>query len=262
MLNNNGQNIIATNLKEDSDTGEFYGFQNVYREIFKLFPEDFIDIIKEVNKLKDLKQILGFISYKQFFFLNNLISKEDFLANASNKFDSQIIISASIASIAGLVPIPFADIPVIIGLETGIIKYTAKLYGFTDDEYNIFELLNNIEKGINCRAVLGGISKILFFGQFLDVIPGVGEVVSVVINPGIIITFGYSIQNYFQERLTDERLIKIINNILNDYKSIYLQINQLCNREFNNYDNNINANKNMRNNINVNNNYLNINNGK
>lgn len=38
MLNNNGENIISVNLKEDSETGEFYGIRDIYKELSKLFP--------------------------------------------------------------------------------------------------------------------------------------------------------------------------------------------------------------------------------
>lgn len=68
MLNNNGENIIAVNLKEDSEIGEFYGFRDIYKEISKLFPDKYKDLYKEVNNLNDLKQQLGFIFYKYYFY--------------------------------------------------------------------------------------------------------------------------------------------------------------------------------------------------
>jgi len=139
-LNNDGENIISVNLKEDSDTGEFYGLRDIYREILKIFPENFIDEI-ENNNFNDLNQLFGFIAYKKYFFLNNVLTKDDFLKKISYKLDRVINISAQISSLAGLIPIPFADIPIILFLEVGIIKYAAKLYGFNDNDYNIIKLM-------------------------------------------------------------------------------------------------------------------------
>ena len=186
MLNNNGQNIIPVNLKEDKELGEFYGFSDIYRAILKLFPENFISTIKEFNELKDIDQQIGFILYKKYFFLDNVKTKNDFLLNASNKIDTQIKKSAAISSLVGLCPIPFGDIPIIISLEIGIIKYAAKLYGFNDNEYNIIKLLTLGVGGSNFGMVLGGVSKILLFSQIVDIIPVIGCFVSSMANPGTI----------------------------------------------------------------------------
>ena len=87
-----------------------------------------IEEIKEFSELKDLNQQLGYISFKKYFFLDNILTKEDFLSNATHKLDTQIA------------------------------------------------------------------------------------------NPGIIITFGNSIKTLFLKRITDEKIRKIITNILNDFK--------------------------------------------
>ena len=231
MLNNNGQNIIPVNLKEDKELGEFYGFSDIYRAILKLFPENFISTIKEFNELKDIDQQIGFILYKKYFFLDNVKTKNDFLLNASNKIEAKIKISASISSFLGLCPIPFGDIPVIIALEIGIIKYAAKLYGFNDNEYNIIKLLTLGVAGFNLGSVLGGVSKILLFSQVLDIIPVIGCLVSSIANPGTIISFGYSIKSFFLKNINDEKIRIIITNTLNDYKSIYMQIKNLYSNE-------------------------------
>ena len=68
MLNNNGENIIAVNQKEDSETGEFYGFRDIYKKISKLFPDKYKYMYKEVNNLNDLKEQLGLIFYKYYFY--------------------------------------------------------------------------------------------------------------------------------------------------------------------------------------------------
>ena len=233
MLNNDVQNIIAVNLKEDKEIGEFYGFREIYREIFNLFPKNFIDSIKRINKFKYLKQVLDFLKNKNYFFLNNKTSKEEFLQNAKYKLKEQIIISSGLASLVGLFPFPLADIPIILELEINLIKYAAKLYGFTDKEYNVLKLMT-FPTGINVGSIIGGISKIGIIINFLDIIPFLGSLISPLINPAIILTFGYSINDYFYKKIGDKKVIAIINNTLNDYISIYLQIKELYNREFNN----------------------------
>lgn len=67
MLNNAGENILNVNLKEDEDTGEFYGFKNIYRAIFNLFPIDFVQYIEEASHLNRLDRLLGYITYRDFF---------------------------------------------------------------------------------------------------------------------------------------------------------------------------------------------------
>ena len=176
---------------------------------------------------------MGFIAYKKYFFLNNILSKEDVLAKATHKLDIQINIAAGMSSLAGLIPIPFADIPIILALEVGIIEYTAKLYGFNDNEYNTTKLMTFGPGGISIGTVAGGVSKILLFSNFLDVIPIVGAFISTITNPATIKTFGYSIKRYFIDKITDEKIINMIKLTLNDYKSIYLQIKQLSNDENN-----------------------------
>lgn len=87
---------------------------------------------------------------------------------------------------------------------------------------------------------MGGVSKILLLTEILDVIPVLGLFASSATNIGIIKSFGYSIRSYFLNRITDDKLRKLIYNTLNDYKSIYLQINQLCNKYNSKYNSNDN----------------------
>ena len=235
-LNNDGENIISVNLKEDSDTGEFYGLRDIYREILKIFPENFIDEI-ENNNFNDLNQLFGFIAYKKYFFLNNVLTKDDFLKKISYKIDREINIAAHISSLAGLTPIPFGDIPIILFLEVGIIKYTAKLCGFKDNDYNIIKLMTFNTGGLTLGTIMKGVSTVLLFSELLDLIPICGQFISVITNPCIIKSFWYFIKSYFLEKITDEKLRNIIKFTLDDYKSIYLQIKQLCDYENNSVDN-------------------------
>jgi len=82
-----------------------------------------------------------------------------------------------------------------------------------------------------------GVSTVLLFSELLDLIPICGQFISVITNPCIIKSFGYFIKSYFLEKITDEKLRNIIIFTLDDYKSIYLQIKQLCDYENNSVDN-------------------------
>ena len=127
MLKNEGENILNVNLKEDELTGEFYGFKTIYEKIFKLFPENYLQDIEEVANINELNRLLGFIAYKDYFFIKNCLTKEDFLSRITAKINDRINISAVFASLAGLNPIHFVDISIVIAIEIGLIRYIAKM---------------------------------------------------------------------------------------------------------------------------------------
>ena len=237
MLNNEGENILNVNLKEDKDDGEFYGFQTIYEKIFKLFPKNFLQDIEEATNINELNRLLGFITYKNYFFIKNCLTKEDFLSKITEKINTRINISAAFASLVGLNPIPFADIPIVIAIEIGLIRYISKLYGFNEDEVNEARLAalgpwDSIPIGMLTTA-----SQLLKLTFVLDIIPAVGSVVSFFANFGTVESFGKAIQKHFHNLLNDEKMVIIIRDILKDYRSIYLQLrDDLCKREIFNID--------------------------
>ena len=232
MLNNNGENILSVNLKSDVDTGVFYGFKTIYQKIFELFPRDFIENIEEANNLNNLNRLLGYISYKDYFFLKNCSTKEDFLSRIRAKVNDKIYSSAAIASLFGLNPIPFIDIPIIIVLEIGLIKYLSKVYNIDEKQINEVRLLwlgptDNIPV-----ILLNTCSQVLRILQIADIVPFVGSCISLLTNFGTIIAFGKAIQKHLENLLGDEGVLNIIKNILKDYRGIYLQLrDNLSNRE-------------------------------
>ena len=237
MLNNEGENILNVNLKEDKDNGEFYGFQTIYEKIFKLFPKNFLQDIEEATNINELNRLLGFITYKNYFFIKNCLTKEDFLSKITEKINTRINISAAFASLVGLNPIPFVDIPIVIAIEIGLIRYISKLYGFNEDEVNEARLAalgpwDSIPIGMLTTA-----SQLLKLTFVLDIIPIVGSVVSFFANFGTVKLFGKAIQKHFYNLLNDEKMVIIIRDILKDYRSIYLQLrDDLCKREIFNID--------------------------
>ena len=216
MLNNNGENILNVNLKADDDTGEFYGFNIIYQKIFGLFPADFIENIEDVNNLNNLNRLLGYISDKDYFFLKNCSNKEDFLSRVRAKVNDEIYSSAAIASIFGLSPIPFVDVPIIIVLQIRLIKYISKMYNINESQINITRLLGLGPADNIPIILLNGSSQILRIFQIADIIPVVGSATSFFVNFGTIITFGKAIQKHFENLLGDEGILNIIKNILKD----------------------------------------------
>ena len=237
MLNNEGENVLNVNLKKDEDTGEFYGFKTIYEKIFKLFPENFLQDIEEVTNINELNRILGFITYKDFFFLKNCLTKEDFLSRITAKINDRINISAAFASLVGLSPIPFVDIPIIIAMQIGLIKYTAKMYEINANDFNVTRLAAIGPWDSIATGMLTLSSQILKATWALDIFPIVGSIVSFFANFATVKLFGNAIQKHFFNLITDEKIVIIIRDILKDYRAIYLQLrDDLCQREIFNID--------------------------
>ena len=237
MLNNEGENVLNVNLKEDEVTGEFYGFKTIYEKIFKLFPINFLQDIEEVTNINELNSILGFITYKDFFFLKNCLTKENFLARITAKINDRINISASLASLFGLIPIPFADIPIITAIQIGLIKYIAKMYEINANEVNVIRLAAIGPFDSIYIGMLNLLSQVLKATWALDIVPLVGSIVSFFANFATVTLFGKAIQKHLFNLITDEKIAIIIKDILKDYRAIYLQLrDDLGKREIFNID--------------------------
>ena len=230
ILNNYGQNIINVNLKADEEYGEFYGFNEIYNEIYKLFPSKFNDDIEEALNL-NLDRLLGFLRYKDYFFLKSCNKKEDFISRVTAKIDDMINISSSFAAFSGLIPIPFADIPVVIGLEVELIKYMTKIYEINPEEINIPKLLVIGPTDTIMNIVSSSLSQILKLVSILDIIPVVGQVASFASNFGIIKIYGNALKNYFYAKLIDEKTLSIIKSIIKDYRVIYQKLDEFRNKK-------------------------------
>ena len=80
-------------------------------------------------------------------------------------------------------------------------------------------------------------SNILKWTQLLDVVPVVGQFVSVCSNFPTVKLFGIAMQKHFYNLIKDETILIIIKDILKDYRAIYLQLrDDLCKREIFNID--------------------------
>ena len=224
MLNNDGENIINVNLKSDNDTGECYGCNIIYQKIFKLFPEVFVGEVEEANNINDLNGLLRYISGKNYFFLNNCKTKDDFLSRVDAKIDVKIYKSASKAALPGLIPVPFVDIPFIIYLEVDLIKYISRMYNIDETQVNINRLLTFGPTDNLPVLLLNGLTQFFKVAQLTDLIPFVNLIVSPLVNAGTIITFGKLIKKHFKNLLNDENIIRIIKDILKDYRGIFFQL--------------------------------------
>ncbi len=221
MLKNDGENIINVNLKSDDVNGESYGFNIIYQKIFKLFPMNFDNEIEKANNINNLKRLLGYITYKDYFFLNNCQTKDDFLSRVNTKIDDKIENTAVLAALPGLIPITFADIPFIIVLEVELIKYIGRMYNIDETQVNRKRLLT-LGPGDNLSVILlNGMNQILKLAQLIDLVPFVSSIVSPIVNSGTIITFGKLIKEHFKNLCNIEKIIK---DILKDYRGIFFQL--------------------------------------
>ena len=239
MLNkDNGYNVINVNLKEDDEHGEFYGFQEIYEKIYNLFPKRFPEIIDEgLNNCENIDQLMGYINYRNFFFLENCRTIEDFFANINSKINERINIGALVSSSAGLIPIPFADVPVILATQALLIKYIVKLYGIKENEYSSIKLSTLGPNGSWSALGWNLTSKICFVFTLLDLIPFVGFIISAGANPLAIKSFGNSLKSHFLKIVKDNnRVFNLIQNVLKDYKYIYSQIHELSIKENNSFE--------------------------
>ena len=232
LRKDNGYNVINVNLKEDEDHGEFYGFKEIYEKISNFFPQDFPELIDRGLRCNNLDQLMGFIAYENFFFLENCKNIKDFFENINSKIDTHINIQAALCSLSGLIPIPFADVPCILMTQTLLIKLMVIIYGINKNEYN--HLILSTFGPVGSFSALGWnfISKIALSSTILDLIPIVGNVVSAIVNPITITTFGKALKNHFMQILENNgKFFSLIKNVLNDYKSIYFQIDELSKKE-------------------------------
>ena len=238
MLRNSGQNVINVNLKEDEEHGEFYGFKEIYKEIKNIFPQNFSEMIDEGIHLNDLNQLIGYLNYRNFFFLENCRTIEDFIINLNSKIDRTIKISAGLCSVAGLIPIPFGDVPIVIASEIVLIKYIAKLYEINEEDYNTFKLSTLGPTGSWSALGWNVLSKVAFLFNILDIVPFLGEIVSAAANPAAVYSFGESIKKHFLPKAKNKErfVLSLIKNVLKDFNSIYAQIDELSERDNINLD--------------------------
>lgn len=118
-----------------------------------------------------------------------------------------------------------------------LIKYTAKIYDINANEVNVTRLVTIGPTDNASVIILNAAGQILRLTQFFDVFPIVGMCVSFVANYGTVKAFGEAIKKHFGNLVTDEKLPFIIQDILKDYRSIYLQLrDDLCRREIFNID--------------------------
>ena len=118
-----------------------------------------------------------------------------------------------------------------------LIKYAAKIYEINENEVNVTRLVTIGPTDNASVIMLNAVVQILRLTQFFDFIHIVCMCVSYVANYGTVKAFGEAIKRHFGNLVTDEKLLFIIQDILKDYRSIYLQLrDDLCRREIFNID--------------------------
>ena len=149
------ENIINVNLvkekiilsEEDDEEQQIVdikiqGIRKVYKAIYNfLTPEIYNDLLfenlKKPEKIEEKLKILQNISFlfKEFNSIEDLKKGSHFKGNA-------IVSSFSfLAGACGFIPIPFADIAPVIGIQVGMILSLANIYGITKEKYNLKDII-------------------------------------------------------------------------------------------------------------------------
>lgn len=201
-----------TNFIEDSN----------YKQTQKLYAGS---LIEEIKKKETFDEKLEFIKKKTNLF-NEFKSKKDIIEYAHKKYKLLLISMTFCAALAGLHPIPFSDIPIVLGIIGRSIILIGNYYGYVWKNISRQDLLS-IYKGKlyeNNEAVqhetffkmsdfLGVIkdliknTKVLLFllnvDDFIKMIPMIGSVgmfAGSVIDTGLTFSFCKDAKNYFESK--------------------------------------------------------------
>ena len=98
------------------------------------------------------------------------------------------------------------------------------MYNIDETQVNINRLLTFGPTDNLPVLLLNGLTQFFKVAQLTDLIPFVNLIVSPLVNAGTIITFGKLIKKHFKNLLNDENIIRIIKDILKDYRGIFFQL--------------------------------------
>ena len=169
------ENIINVNLvkekiilsEEDDEEQQIVdikiqGIRKVYKAIYNfLTPEIYNDLLfknlKKPEKIEEKLKILQNISFlfKEFNSIEDLKKGSHFKGNA-------IVSSFSfLAGACGFIPIPFADIAPVIGIQVGMILSLANIYGITKEKYNLKDIILSGGYTLGDAAVNAGAQNLM-----------------------------------------------------------------------------------------------------
>lgn len=203
------QNLFVINIKKDDF--DCHGLEKVFEAIKAKFKKDIINV-EEIKKLKGANnKIFPLLKHSSFF--KNINSSGDVLEYIKY-FCSFEIYSATILAglVGGFDVLPFADLPIIYGIQTLMIISIAICFGVKLEKKKAVELLKSLLATAGTTAALGICGYIV--ASLLKLIPGVGTIVGGMINAsvGASTTFGIGklTIEYFSKIFGDEHVYNFL----------------------------------------------------
>jgi uncharacterized protein (DUF697 family) len=228
-------NLFLVNLKKEETS--CLGLDILFEKLYNEYKDSKVNIddLKNCDLSKNnIKKIVG-----DSIFFKNLYSKSDILDYICNICDKEVYVFSTAAGIVGLTDIiPFADLPIITGIQITMIIFIASTFGIEINKSKASELLKSFFASSLTGSILVGAGYGL--SQLIKVsFPALGIVISNIINgsigAGATLGIGKIAIKYFTNLFGEKEALyflieraKIINetiNKLNDYSN-----------DFKNYD--------------------------
>ena len=264
LIEKDESNIIKCELVGDNAYGikeifkKIYGYLNLIEDNnFNQTKEVYTQsLIEEIKKRPTFDEKLAYIKTKTKLF-NEFQSKEDVITFGRKKANAYIASMTLASSAAGSIPIPFADVSIVMNILGATIIKIGKAYGYVwkkiskDDLFSIYkgelyQKKNCIEKDnnnlIEFFKVIGEIFAKGIMTVFLlnvdDVIKsfyGVGTLLGVIVgaaaDAGIIYKYSTNAKNYFESKCKEDDGTIFFCTRCSEYEIIFRKFKQ-----FENYD--------------------------
>ena len=243
-----------------------YGIKEIFKKIYNYtnFIEDnnykqtdklFETLIEDIKKKANFDEKLELIKTKTNLF-NYFETKNDISVYANSKYNKLLISMMCCAALAGLIPAPFCDTPIVLVIICQSIISIGKFYGYVWKNISRQDLLsiykgklyennesNQHEKFYRLNdffAVVKDLiknSKILLFllniDNCLKMIPGVGTFVGGItgsfIDAGLAFSFCKNAKNYFESKFNSDDGTLFFCTRISEYEAIFRKFKQFEN---------------------------------
>ena len=216
-------NIINTS---ETDEGNCFGLDKLFEYLYKQFSPKIVEK-SELNKLKSLEEINKFIEKNELY--KGKTNKEELLQSIKSKCNIEIASFCVAAGAIGAIPIPFADIAPLYGLQISMIIAIALTFGISIDKNTAKQHLKSLAASVGVGAAAGLVGKVA--ASSLKLIPGVGTVIGGVINASIASSstaaIGKAAVDMYTRQMTDENLLSTIKEIVVSYNNAINGFNEL-----------------------------------
>lgn len=237
LIEKDESNIIKCNLVGDNAYGIKEIFKKIYRYLNLIEDENFHQttevytqsLIEEIKKLPTFDEKLAYIKTKTKLF-NEFKSKEDILTFGRIKAYAYMGTMSLAAAAAGSIPIPFADVTIVLNILGGTIIKIGQIYGYVWKKISkndliaiykgeLYQKKNDIEKDndslIEFLKVVAEIFAKGIMTMFLlnidDIIKslwGIGTVIGMIIgaaaDAGIVYKYALNAKRYFESKCKED----------------------------------------------------------